>query len=367
MMYAVPAPDQNERFYNFKQHQYTKLSQHCLLPSQELAQMYSFVIDPNNQEDDFKPQVHPLYIRSKDGFALFREEGDFYDFTTSQFVGLEHVGLLPSPDTITDAYEDALHLHRYNIGLMFTLYIDDDMRQRLRSQPVQDLTTAIQQLRTQTVLQASKLRLLEKYRILLMLLLQFPISEVARILNPKPTVIQSVWNAWQQEQKLPEDPYSGRGLHVEFDGKGYTSRLQLCHAFGITTHMIYSLQQSYPHVSFLRLFEVTTAFLAKLEGKRPPLISHMPAVIYNDVWYDTIASFCKACQLPERSFMQFRTKFIDDANRLDPLCMMKKISQRSDMKTRHKKFTFEPSGYCRSVGLEFRQYLNAVLSSPEAT
>lgn len=101
---------------------------------------------------------------------------------------------------------------------------------------------------------------------------------------------------WTMEEALLRPAKIQKPIKTyEYRGKIYSKQSDLANAFGFTKGLVSFLSQR-EKIDFVKALDIYVTFFEKYPIK-PPIISSVPFIIYNDEWYSTLKEFCESVGL----------------------------------------------------------------------
>lgn len=89
--------------------------------------------------------------------------------------------------------------------------------------------------------------------------------------------------------------------------KEYTSKADLCDSYGISFSLVNTLVNS-RNLEWLTAFDMVNVFFSNCEGKRPNILSYIPCLIINGVWYRSTEDFCKDYNISSSLFTMIKSR-----------------------------------------------------------
>ncbi|MEC2463563.1 hypothetical protein P9X10_01430 [Bacillus cereus] len=143
-------------------------------------------------------------------------------------------------------------------------------------------------------------------------------------------VFNRIYRGWSIRDAVLKPIRTGKANNkYRFRGIGYNSKREMSEEFGLGDQLVLNFAKK-NKINFNEALEILIRFLANYEGDRPQLITTIPSVIYNGVWYDTMINFFKDINVDIRVTSQFMNRHNLD-NHLIALSKMKQFKEEKTM------------------------------------
>lgn len=141
----------------------------------------------------------------------------------------------------------------------------------------------------------------------------------------KHTLMSRLYLGWGIDEAIHREVRAIKG-RKEYCIKGtvYQSKRVACTEFGFEYSLV-NRTSAYLGVSWEKGFEFLIDFVNKLGGVRPTIVSYIPTLIYNNVWYKDDKSFCKECNVDYIKFREYKVNHISS----DSLVAMRDYTSRT--------------------------------------
>ncbi|MGF2715645.1 hypothetical protein ACQUY5_25905, partial [Bacillus cereus] len=181
---------------------------------------------------------------------------------------------------------------------------------------------------------------------------------------------------------------SNKGKGYKFRGVDYLSLRDMTKTYGLQENFVRNYAKKMK-ISNVQVMEILLTFLSNYSGSRPDLVSSIPSVIYNDIWYSSFTDFFKEVGTDSPTVKVFMsryrlknhfqalhqmqqhtvTRWVDNqTGEITSITILKKKYKtntvaehgfgRKEVFRTYPKINFNPTGYCALPSLDFKVYMD---------
>ncbi|MNV54205.1 hypothetical protein D3C71_1463820 [compost metagenome] len=114
---------------------------------------------------------------------------------------------------------------------------------------------------------------------------------------------------WSLEDAITRPLEKGGGSVCKYKGIQYRSKAELCREYKISPSIVNGFLKLNKDVDWLNAFELLESFINTLPGNRPDIITRLPFIIYDNVWYSKLVDFLSSCGVNEMQYRHVKDKY----------------------------------------------------------
>lgn len=126
---------------------------------------------------------------------------------------------------------------------------------------------------------------------------------------------------WDLERALEEPIKSYKTDEIYYKGKTFISKSDMLRHYGITFNFVENVSKTYGF-DWDKSFDYVVSFLETCEGDRPTIVTTIPYVIYNGMWFKSMEDFCEHIGVTKPTFIGV-LKELEDKSAIQAVALLR--------------------------------------------